>query len=62
MRCGVSTNFDGNEIRMSNLVMADNKLGVNLIVSGNNPKALLVLKESDIYGETEAEDCPGGKH
>jgi len=47
---------------MSNMMMADNVRGFNLIVSGNNEKQLLVFKDSDVYGETDAEDCPGGKH
>jgi len=59
---GVSTNFNGMEQRMSNMVMADNVLGVSLIVAGDLERAFMVLKDSDIYGETEALDCPGGDH
>jgi len=59
---GLSTNFDGMEQRMSNMVMVDNTLGVSMIVGGSWERAFMVLKDSDIYGEHEALDCPGGNH
>jgi len=57
---GYSTNFFGMEQRASNLVMADNVLGVSLVIAGDFERAFAVLKDSDIYGETLALDCPGG--
>jgi len=45
---------------MSNMVTIDSWAGVSLIVGGDMSKALMVLKDSDIYGEDEslALDCP----
>jgi hypothetical protein len=46
-------------MRMSSITSIDNGLGINLQASGDDfEKSLTVLKDSAIYGETDAEDCP----
>lgn len=50
--------FVTEEMRLLNLVSIDNQLGVNLQPAGEKEKNIAVFKDSFIYGETEAEDCP----
>jgi len=42
------------------MTLIDNRLGVNLQSSGETPKSLTSLRDTHIYGETAAQDCPKG--
>jgi hypothetical protein len=44
------------------MTMIDNVLGINIQTAKDNIKQQTTLKDSRIYGETEAEDCPEGHH
>lgn len=44
---------------MLDITSIDTGLGINLQISGETTEQkIAILKDSHIYGETEAEDCP----
>ena len=43
---------------MEHLTMIDNIKGISLSSAGESDKILVSMNNVDIYGETEAEDCP----
>jgi hypothetical protein len=46
---------------MTNMTMIDNVLGINLQAAGEQRvKSHTWLRDSQIYGETDAQDCPEG--
>jgi hypothetical protein len=55
---GLGTNFGGQECIMTNMTMIDNVIGISIQTAGDGAKAHTYLRDSHIYGETEAEDCP----
>ena len=62
-QAGIATHYSPMEIRMSNMVMIDNKLGVSLQGGGETDKERkLVFKDSFVYGEGDdiPSDCPEG--
>lgn len=44
------------------MTMIDNVLGIGIQAVGETPKSQTTLKDSFIYGETLAEDCPKGQN
>jgi len=43
---------------MSHMTLIDAGMGVSILLSGDSERQIAILKESHIYGETEALDCP----
>jgi len=56
----IATHFVSQEIRMSHMTLIDAGLGINIFADGDTERQIAVFKESDVYGETEADDCPPG--
>jgi hypothetical protein len=55
---GLGTHFVSQEIIMTNMTMIDNVLGISIQAAGDSAKSHTFLRDSIIYGETDAEDCP----
>lgn len=56
---GLATQYKSEEIRMRDMIFVDNQLGgVSLNVAGTSDTQKIVAKNMDIYGESEAQDCP----
>lgn len=55
---GLATHFTAQEIRMVDMTMIDNVLGITILADGDSLHQKSVLKDSNIYGETAALDCP----
>jgi hypothetical protein len=63
IQAGIATMFSPMEIRMSNMVMIDNQLGVSIQGAGETDnERKLVFKDSFVYGESTdlPSDCPDG--
>lgn len=52
--------YKSKEIRAHDITCIDSVKGVSLQTAGDGDKFLIKFYDSQIYGETEAEDCPQG--
>lgn len=57
----VTTHYNTLDMRMSDLTCIDNAKGVCLQTGGSNDEISISLKDSKIYGETDALDCPDSR-
>ena len=55
---GLATQYITEEIIMTNITIIDNALGINIQASGEFDISHTWLRDSNIYGEAEAQDCP----
>lgn len=58
--CGVSTMYQTMDLRMNNMVFVDNQMGVSLQTAGEREKIQILMRDVEIYGEDDNDDCPDG--
>lgn len=62
-QAGIGCAYKSDEIRASNIVLVDNRLGIILSVTDDTAEKIIKLSDSYIYGEAGgdlAKDCPDG--
>ena len=58
----LATHYQTNEMIAHDITCIDTEKGVSLQTAGGGDSKLIKLYDSNIYGETEALDCPQGHH